>query len=92
MDTNRGNTELDDMTPAELDAEAMRRKRQYRSLDREVSRLYNRMVTLIPLRDEAETAYNEAVRRANLARHRVGAAALALAAVGLGEPIAALFG
>ena len=73
--------ELDDMTPDELDAEALRLKRHWRAWDRQVARDYAALERSVQRRDAAERAYNLAARAAGLARSSVGGFALAALAM-----------
>ena len=92
MDANRGKS-LEAMTPAELDAEAGRRRRLWESAIRYTSQCYRDLAKAVEASEAAEHDYNVAARLANLARGKVGAVGAVLAAMGaLGDPVAALFG
>ena len=89
---NRGKS-LEDMTPAELDAEVERRAKVWDSAIRYTSQCYRDLASAIRASESAEADYNWAARAANLARGKVGAVGAVLAAAGaLGDPIAALLG
>ena len=89
MDSNRGKTGQD---IADLERAAEKSRRDLESAYRWTSHCYSMLDRACQNVTDKERAFDLAQRAVKLAQHKVGAVAVAFAAVGLGDPIAALLG